>query len=525
MKKVVIISLSFVVFLFILVLVIAPQQGEPTSSTSLNSGQLANADPNNQENVPIQETDLGSQGRSIFIAVVMLAHMLLANLQLGGSWVAAGTESIFLIRKKARYDRMARSISLFNLILFSAGATFAATGMFFFFSLYPKLSTYEFHIWWWPLLGEAILFATQILLVGLYWYSWGKIGNKTHQLLGYGYAIATFFQTLMINTLASGMLTPGGTTIPFQAQNGISLTSAANYLAWWFNATTWNLQLHRIGAAISFFGFVLAMLGVFHFLDRKDVSSRRYWDWAVSYGIVIGLAGFLLQPILGLMYMNSILTAQPTAFDQMMHGPRAWAFVLMVGLFSVIALSATTYFIDRREKTIRLTGNKRLRWALYAILIIVAIGAFILVQPGWLGAINRHAPGAWVNPLGSMEFKYMGLFAISLSCAFLLFIDTVFLSAYKEAEWGNLPRASRAAAALTGFTGMWLLIVMGYIREAGRAPWTIYGVVPVPGGQVYPTPIALPTIFIIWAILLSMALLIYWFTSRVTARHPERQEG
>ncbi len=525
MKKVVIISLSLVIFLFILVLVIAPQQGEPNSSTSLQAGRLGSSDPNNQENLPIQETGLGSQGRSIFIAAVMLAHMLFANLQLGGAWVAAGTESIFLIRKKARYDRMARSISLFNLILFSAGATFAATGVFFFIGLFPKLSAYEFHIWWWPLVGEAILFATQILLVGLYWYSWGKIGNKTHQLLGYGFAVATFFQTLMINTLASGMLTPGGTSLPFQAQNGISLTSAANYLAWWINATTWNLQLHRIGAAISFFGFVLAMLGVFHYLDRKDITAKRYWDWAVAYGIVIGLAGFLLQPILGLMYMNSIVTAQPSAFDQMMHGPRAWAFLLMVGLFSVIALSATTYFIDRREKTIAMMGSKRLRWALYAILIVVAISAFILVQPAWLGAINRHAPGAWVNPIGLMPYKYMGLFAISVSCAFLLFIDIVFLSAYREAEWGHLPRASRAAAAITGFSGMWLLIVMGYIRESGRAPWTIYGVVPVPGGQMYPTPLTLTNIFIIWAVVLAMALAIYWFTSHVTAHHPERQEG
>jgi cytochrome d ubiquinol oxidase subunit I len=455
----------------------------------------------------------------------MLAHMLFANLQLGGSWVAAGTESLFLVRKKARYDRMARSIALFNLILFSAGATFAATGMFFFFGLFPKLSSYEFHIWWWPLVGEAILFATQILLVGLYWYSWGKIGNKTHQLLGYGFAMATFFQTLMINTLAAGMLTPGGSTIPFQAQNGIALTTAVDYFSWWINATTMNLQLHRIAGAIAFFGFVLAMLGVFHFLDRKDVRSKKYWDWATSYGIAIGLIGLLLQPILGVQYMTSIMNAQPAAFDQMMHGARAWAFVLMVGLFSIIALSATTYFIDRREKTIAALGSKRLQWVMYVILIVVAVSGFFLVQPAWLGANNLHAPGAWVNPIGIMPLKYVSLFAISISCAFLLLIDIVYLSAYKETEWGNLPRASRAAAALTGFFGMWLLVVMGYIREGGRSPWTIYGIVPVPGGQLYPTPLGLTTIFIIWAAILSMALVIYWFTSRVTARHPEQQEG
>jgi cytochrome d ubiquinol oxidase subunit I len=525
MKKIVILVLAYVIFLFILVMVIAPQQGEQTSSTSQNAGQLGNADPATQENLPIQETDLGPQGRSIFIAVVMLAHMLFANLQLGGAWVAAGTESLFLVRKKARYDRMARSISLFNLILIAAGATFAATGLFFFFGLFPKLSSYEFHIWWWPLLGESILFASQILLVGLYWFSWGKIGNKIHQLLGYGFAVATFFQTLMINTLAAGMLTPGGSTLPFQSQSGISLTTAANYFSWWINATTWNLQLHRIGAAISFFGFVLAMLGVFHFLDRKDLRSKQYWDWAVSYGMVIGLAGFLLQPILGLEYMTSIMHAQPAAFEQMMHGPRAWAFVLMVGLFSIIAIAATTYFIDRREKTIRLFGSNRARWMMYLILIAVVVSGLILVQPAWLGGVGLGAPGVWRNPLGIMPLKYVGLFVISVCCGFLLLYDVIFLSAYKESQWGNLPRASRAAAAIAGFTGMWLLVVMGYIRESGRSPWTIYGIVPVPGGQLYPTPIALPTIFVIWAAILGLALVVYWFTSRMTASHPEQMEG
>jgi hypothetical protein len=114
---------------------------------------------------------------------------------------------------------------------------------------------------------------------------------------------------------------------------------------------------------------------------------------------------------------------------------------------------------------------------MYGILIIVAVSGLILVQPAWLGATYINEPGAWVNPLGSMQYKYIGLFAISLSCAFLLLVDVVYLSAYKEAEWGNLPRASRGAAALTGFLGMWLLIVMGYIRESARSPWAIYTII------------------------------------------------
>jgi cytochrome bd-type quinol oxidase subunit 1 len=162
---------------------------------------------------------------------------------------------------------------------------------------------------------------------------------------------------------------------------------------------------------------------------------------------------------------------------------------------------------------------------MYLILIAVVVSGLILVQPAWLGGVGLGAPGVWRNPLGIMPLKYVGLFVISVCCGFLLLYDVIFLSAYKESQWGNLPRASRAAAAIAGFTGMWLLVVMGYIRESGRSPWTIYGIVPVPGGQLYPTPIALPTIFVIWAAILGLALVVYWFTSRMTASHPEQMEG
>ncbi len=86
---------------------------------------------------PIQEVDLGGSGRSILIAVVMLSHILFANLHLGGAWIAAGTESVFLRNKKERFKRLARSLALFNVILFSAGATLAMAGILFFIALFP----------------------------------------------------------------------------------------------------------------------------------------------------------------------------------------------------------------------------------------------------------------------------------------------------------------------------------------------------------------------------------------------------
>jgi cytochrome bd-type quinol oxidase subunit 1 len=71
---------------------------------------------------------------------------------------------------------------------------------------------------------------------------------------------------------------------------------------------------------------------------------------------------------------------------------------------------------------------------------------------------------------------------------------------------------------------MWIVIVMGFVRESARAPWTIYGIIPVPGGQSAPTPLSFLTISGVWLVVTVGSLLIFWFTSRVTASHPEKAE-
>jgi len=158
------------------------------------------------------------------------------------------------------------------------------------------------------------------------------------------------------------------------------------------------------------------------------------------------------------------------------------------------------------------------------MMIIAAICGLVLVQPAWLGSTFSGEPGSWTNPLGAMWLKFIAIFVLVLTGAYLVMVDTIVLSDKKEGEWGNLSRASRAAATSTGVVGIWIVMVMGFVRESARSPFTIYDVIPVPGGQSYPTPLPLEQIFIIWAVILIMVVGIFWFTSKVTSHHPEQAE-
>ena len=514
----------FAAFLAFVIFFVYPNQEGFLSSTFLQHGALLNVSSSYNETLPIQDVGISNQGRSMFIAFVMLTHVLFASIQLGGSWIAAVSESFYIKTGVLRLDRIAKSLTLFNVILFSFGATFAIAGVLFFIALFPVFAADWFRVMWWPLLIEAILFATEIVLLYLYWFSWDKIGRRKHQLLGYGFAIALFFQTLMIDMVAGGMLTPGVTQISFSGSGLLSIPYA-DAISMWFNPTLWRLQFHRVFASISYMGFILAMLGVFHFLDRKGLTDRKYWDWIVSYGISWGLFGLIIQPVLGLDYMLMIQDANDTAFEMIMHGPRAWEMVLMVGVLSFLFLSVMLFFIERRERLFSKMESQNIhtlfKWFFYIGLVCL----FILIQPAWLYAPFVDDPAAWANPLGVMDYKYVALITLMLMGAVMLTIDAIVLSEVKEADWGSLTRVSRAAAVFAGLMGIFIIEIMGFVREAGRSPWTVYNIIPVPPGtEQYPTPITIINIFGVWILISLVVIIALWLVSKVTAHHPEDAE-
>ena len=71
---------------------------------------------------------------------------------------------------------------------------------------------------------------------------------------------------------------------------------------------------------------------------------------------------------------------------------------------------------------------------------------------------------------------------------------------------------------------MWIIIVMGFVRESAREPWLVNGIIPVLGGESYPTPLPVTGIFSVWFIITAGTIPIFWFVSKVTAEHPEMAE-
>ncbi len=526
-KKVLGLLVALAAFFLVLWLYLIPQQGGFISSTTLQLSNLTATPHQYLEQVPIQTLGVSSYMRSMFIAIVMDTHVMFANLQLAGSWIIAVTLAVAYKTQLKRYERFAKTLTLLNVVLFTVGATFALTGMLFFMSLFPQFVTYAFHVWWWPLFFEAITFGMEILLLYTLWFSWGRINKIYHQGLAFAYAIDVFIQVWLIDTIAGGMLTPDNSAINF-TQQGIFTMPVATLQSFWLNATVWTLTFHRIAGAVSAVGFLLAMMAMFQYHRRKDIGAKRYWDWFASYAMAWGLLGLILQPLLGQLYMNSIMDGNFLGFTYIMHGPRAWAMMLMVGLLSGLFISVIIYFKDRREIMISKVETAIMNRLFLVFLIVAVICGITLVQPSWVGNTPFITNSNAIMLMGGdMDLKYVTIFILALIGALILMMDTIFVSDINESQWGNLPKSARYSAILAGILSTAILPVMGYVREGGRSPWTVYQIIPVPAGKgflEFQTPIPPYEILAVWIGIIILFLAVVYFVFRITAHHPEKKE-
>lgn len=516
--------IAIIAYLIILSVVIVPLQGGTISSTDILADDLRESTAHYATSgVPIQS--VGDISRSAVIAFAMLTHIVFANLHVGGSWVIIVTALLYFRYGRMRYKNLARSLTLFVLILFSAGSTFAAGGMMALIALFPDLSMNIFHLYWWPIFAYFLLFGVIITLLFVFWFAWDRIRPGVHLALGFGYAISVFVQTITIDTLAAGMLTPGVKSLTF-TEAGLLPMTLDQAMALWFNPTLWELTFHRIAAAVAFFGFLIATLASIHYIDQKGFAAKKQWDWVAAYGIVWGLVGLIMQPILGQLYMTAIQENSPTAFMMAMHGPRAWAMLMMVTLLSGLFLTIGTYFLTRRDQLLSRPENRTIRTIFKGFLVMTAISAFVLIQPAWLGALFIDDPGAWINPIGGMSLKYVALFVMAAIGAAIAMLAVIILtSEEKEGQWGYLTRGSLLAAFTAGVLGTAIVNVMGFVREAARAPWTFYQIIPVPGGPAYATPLPLPVIVGVWVIVIALSWVVFWYVAKVTAYHPVDEES
>ena len=288
--------------------------------------------------MPIGNLDVPIIGKNVVIAVLVQSHILFAAFIIGAVLIAATSEYLGMVTKQTNYERFARNLARFVVLLFASGAALAITFVLALVTLFPVFFSILQNIFFWVFLVEAFMFLGQIIIVYAWYNVWDKLAYRKSLHVVFGF-VAGFFGLMamtMIDAVASFMLTPA------------EVTSQADLVARSFlNQTMVPLNMHRFIGNFSYAGFLIAGWAGLAYLRTTREDDREYYDWMGHFGLLWGFGFLIMQPVIGYGYLKGIRESSPDSFNTIMLGDKSWVFNLLVIWIAVLSIASTAYFVHK----------------------------------------------------------------------------------------------------------------------------------------------------------------------------------
>jgi cytochrome bd ubiquinol oxidase subunit I len=408
--------------------------------------------------MPIGDLQVPVIGKNVVIAVLVQTHILFATFIIGAVLIAATSEYLGVVTKQPRYERFARNLARFVVLLFASGAALAITFVLALITLFPVFFSYLQNIFFWVFLVESFMFLGQIIIVYAWYNVWDKLAYRKILHVTFG-MIAGFFGLMamnMIDAVASYMLTPAESPV-------------TNVARTFLNPTMVPLNMHRFVGNFSYAGFLIAGWAAWRYLRSTREEDREYHDWMGHWGLVWGFGFLILQPVIGYGYMKAIRESSPKAFDTIMLGEKSWIFNLLVIWIAILSIASTAYFVHKLRFAVkpmpllrRISIGALGFTALFTVLNIIPADGYLVPQIGLV-----FGPQGRYIPLGGMyPWKYIGLIGLMLVG---FFIVALYLRAAATGfHWGRASRWSQYALMACAGAVVLTMMTMGYARETAR---------------------------------------------------------
>jgi hypothetical protein len=383
---------------------------------------------------PVQVPGVGAVW---LVGGLFLLHIIFGTFSMGSVVLAPTYELLGRLRGGHEgLERLGHSIAVTNLKVFSFGATLAAFAVTVLAPLWSSLLIPLFTIFWLPVLVAFLSWFTTIVFELLYVFRWRRMsaGAKgAHILLGYLGAASEHLFLFLIVGVDSFMLTP------VRAQSWQAI----------FNPTFWTELLHRFVGNLSWVSlFAGGVLLIYAAADR-DPLERAYHAWAARVSIVVGFLLLVPQAVIGWFFAEQIKAASPGAFENSFTGSFAWLWLVQQFLFGVLLLGANLYFWQSRAE--------RRAWPRGLTLVVAVLSVGTLLPSQVYGAYF------WI--------RYLLLGAALL----LTLLHWLLWRPAPRPVYPVLRRSGRFLVMTAGACSLFLVLLMGTIRETARGPYTVYG--------------------------------------------------
>jgi mono/diheme cytochrome c family protein len=210
-----------------------------------------------------------AMGGGVLMAVVAIAHVIVAHFAIGGGLVLAISETISVRRGDKDLRELAKRSSLMLVLVSTVFGAISGVGIWVVAGLVsPGAISALIHNYVWGWAMEWVFFIVEIVAALMYYLTWDKISKKAHLILAWIYFISAYMSLVVINGIITFMLTPG---------------EWADTRAFWdgfFNPTYWPSLVLRTGIA-------MLMATVFMALVAATTSSEARARLARFLGVFL----------------------------------------------------------------------------------------------------------------------------------------------------------------------------------------------------------------------------------------------
>ncbi len=421
--------------------------------------------------------DIPILGARTALWLVAQLHLFFAAFVLGAPIFIVISEYLGLRTKDQRYERLAQETMKVVAIAYSLTAIFGVLFAFVLMGPYQSLANYLFKTLYpvWALYGLFILLETVCMY--LYWYTWEPLSQTVTQKwvhIGLGVLLNILGTVVMLLMNAVG----GFMNTPPKEIEAAGLWEMVNNAAWW------PLNLHRFLGNVTFGGFVVALFAAFMFLTSRKDEDREFYDWMGYIGNLIGVGTLMTMPLAGYILSKEFFLYDAQLATFMMADKLSGYFVMQGLLVVLLFLGANFYMwlsMQRIERGLRFEPHMK------AIFTVLLAGGIIWVVPQnfFPDLLAKPPPGASEQALILPErFAFLGLMvAKALAVTAIIIMTFVTYLLYRRARatgkilWGRIDPMAQYVLIFIPAVAVYLMGLMGAIRELTRMDYHIYGLV------------------------------------------------
>lgn len=398
-------------------------------------------------------------------AMTTIFHFFFVPFSIGTAFVVAVMESIYVHTGNSEYKKMAKFWSNVFLLSFAVGVVTGLIQEFQFGMNWSDYSRFMGDIFGAPLAFEALLsFFMESTFIGLWMFTWNKVGKKLHVFFIWMVVIGTMTSALWILAANSFMQHPVGFTI----RNGRA--EMVDFAALLTNKQLMFEYSHVVIGALLTGATIIAGLSAFQFLKKRSMSEAdsKIYKKSMRLGLIMMLIFSIGSVTAGDLQMKYLINEQPMKF------------AATEALYKTTGKSAPWTVVGIADtKTHEVKGKIEVPYMLSLLSYGKTTGSVkgmeevnAELEKKYGTTIDGHKMNYYV-PVNTLfwSFRFMaGFGALMILVAIVGLITT-----RKKKETLYKHRWMLWVVALMTFTPFIANTCGWLITELGRAPWTVYG--------------------------------------------------